>query len=123
MARHCLRDPKHVVSVGKVCKGWLRLQKERIKLVDRGKWLKEARLRVGLVRNSIFLNGYVVITSLVILNFGKEIIVSPLFYFPLCLLVLLCFRVISCDVLHCLVDIVYIYLCVSLEVHCIYYVN
>jgi hypothetical protein len=39
------------------------------------------------------------------------------------LLVLLCFCVISCDVLHCLIDIVYVYLCVSLEVHCIYFVN
>jgi hypothetical protein len=75
------------------------------------------------VSNSIFLNEDVVITRLVILNFGKQIIVSPLFYFPFYLLVLLCFHVISCDVLHCLVDIVYIYLYVSLEVHCIYSVN
>jgi hypothetical protein len=75
------------------------------------------------VNNSSFLSGDVGITGLVILIFGKQIIVSPLSYFPLYLLVLLCFHIISCDVLHCLVDIVYIYLCVSLEVHCIYYVN
>jgi hypothetical protein len=49
--------------------------------------------------------------------------VSPLFYFTLYLLVLLCFHVISCDVLHCLVDIVYIYLCVSLKVYYIYSMN
>jgi hypothetical protein len=78
--------------------------------VDRGKWLKETRLGVGLVSNSSFLNGDVGIMRLVILNFGKQIIVSPLVYFPLYLLVLLCFRIISCGVLYCLVDIVYIYL-------------
>jgi hypothetical protein len=85
--------------------------------------LKETQLEVGFVSNSNLLNGDVVITGLVILNFGKQIIVSPLFYFLFYLLVLLCFRVISCDVLHCLVDIVYIYLYVSLEVHSIYSVN
>jgi hypothetical protein len=63
---------------------------------------------VGLVSNSSFLNRDVGITWLVILNFGKQIIVSPLLYLPLYLLVLLCFRSISCDVLHCLVDIVYV---------------
>jgi hypothetical protein len=99
-----------VVSLGKVCEGRLRLRKERSKLVDWGKWLKETRLRVGLVSNSSFLNGDVGITGLVILNFGKKIIVSPLVDFPLYLLVLLCFRIISCGVLYCLVDIVYIHL-------------
>jgi hypothetical protein len=99
-----------VVSLGKVCEGRLRLRKERSKLVDRGKWLKETRLGVGLVSNSSFLNGDVGITGLVIPNFGKQIIVSSLVYFPLYLLVLLCFRVISCDVIYCLVDIVYIHL-------------
>jgi hypothetical protein len=75
------------------------------------------------VSNSSFLNEDVGITGLVILNFDKQIIMPPLIYFSLYLLVQLCFRVISCDVLHCLVDIVYNYLCVSLEVHCIYSVN
>jgi hypothetical protein len=73
--------------------------------------------------NSSFLNRDVGITRLMISNFGKQIIVSPLFYFPLYLLVLLYFCVISCNVLHCLVDIMYIYLCVSLEVHYIYSMN
>jgi hypothetical protein len=91
--------------------------------VDRGKWLKETQLGVGLVSNSIFLNGDVGIMGLVISNFGKQIIMSLLIYFLLYLLVLSSFRIISCDMLHCLVDIMYIYLCVSLEVHCIYYVN
>jgi hypothetical protein len=112
-----------VVSLEKVCEGRLRLRKERSKLVDRGKWLKETRLGVGLVSHSSFLTGDVGITRLVIPNFDKQIIVSPLIYFPLYLLVLLCFRFISCDVLHCLIDIVYIYLCVSLEVHYIYFMN
>jgi hypothetical protein len=105
MARRRPRAPKHVVSLGKVCEGRLHLRKERNKLVDQGKWLKETRLRVGLVSNSNFLNGDVEITGLVILNFGKQIIVV---YFPLYLLVLLCFCIISCGVLYCLVDIVYI---------------
>jgi hypothetical protein len=99
-----------VVSLGKVCEGQLRLWKERSKLVDRGKWLKETRLGVGLVSNLSFLNEDVGITGLVILNFGKQIIVSPLVDFPLYLLVLLCFRIISCGVLYCLVDIVYIHI-------------
>jgi hypothetical protein len=34
----------------------------------------------------------------VILNFGKQILVSPLLYLPLYLLVLLCVRFISCGV-------------------------
>jgi hypothetical protein len=59
---------------------------------------------------SSFLNGDIGITVLVILNFGKQIIVSPLIYFLLYLLILLCFHVISCGVLYCLVDIVYIHL-------------
>jgi hypothetical protein len=63
MARHCPRDPKRVVSLGKVCEGQLHLRKERSKLVDKGKWLKETRLRVGLVSNSSFLNGDIGITS------------------------------------------------------------
>jgi hypothetical protein len=93
------------------------------KLVVREKWLKETRLKVGLVSNSILLNGDVGITGLVILNFGKQIIVSLLVYFPFYFLILLCFHVISCDVLHCLVDIVYVYLLISLGVYCIYSVN
>jgi hypothetical protein len=110
MARHCPRAPKRVVSLGKACEGRLRLQKERNKLVDRGKWLKETRLGVGLVSNSSFLNGDVGITGLVIPNFDKQIIVSPLVDFPLYLLVLLCFHIISCGVFYCLVDTVYIHL-------------
>jgi hypothetical protein len=60
-----------VVSLGKVYEDQLRLWKERSKLVDRGKWLKETRLGVGLVSNSNFLNGDKGITGLVILNFGN----------------------------------------------------
>jgi hypothetical protein len=111
MARRRPRAPKHVVSLGKVCESPFHLRKERSKsLVEWGKWFKETRLGVGLVSNSSFLNGDVGIMGLVILNFGKQIIVSLLIYFPLYLLVLLCFRVISCGVLYCLVDVVYIYL-------------
>jgi hypothetical protein len=110
MAKRCPRAPKCVVSLEKVCEGRLHLQKERSKLVDRGKWLKETRLGVDLVSNSSFLNGDIGITGLVIPNFGKQIIVSLLVDFPLYLLVLLCFRIISCGVLYCLVDIVYIHL-------------
>jgi hypothetical protein len=69
------------MSLGKVCEGRLRLRKERRKLVDREKWLKETRFRVGIVSNSSFLNRDVGITGLVILNFGKQIIVSLLFIF------------------------------------------
>jgi hypothetical protein len=98
------------VSLQKVCEGWLRLRKERSKLVDRRKWLKETRLGVGLVSNSSLLNGDVGITGLMILNFGKHIIMSPLVDFLLYLLVLLCFRIISCSVPYYLVDIVYIHL-------------
>jgi hypothetical protein len=111
MARHHSRALKHVVSLGKVCEGPLHLQKERIKsLVEWRKWLKETRLGVGLVSNSSFLNRDVGITELVISNFGQQIIVSSLVYFPFYLLVLLCFRVIYCGVLYCLVYIVNIHL-------------
>jgi hypothetical protein len=111
MARHHNRAPKRVVSVEKLCEGLLHLRKQRSKsLVEWGKWLKEIRLGVGLVSNSSFLNGDVGITGLVILNFDQQIIVSPLVYFPLYLLVLLWFRVISYGVLYCLVAIVYIHL-------------
>jgi hypothetical protein len=98
------------VSLGKVCEGWLHLRKERSKLVDREKWLKKTRLGVSLVSNSSFLNGDVGIMWLMIPNFSKQIIVSPLVDFLLYLLVLLCFHIISFGVLYCLVDIVYIYL-------------
>jgi hypothetical protein len=105
------RAPKRVVRLEKVCEGPLRLRKERSKtLVKWGKWLKETRLGVGLVSNSSFLNEDVGIIELVILNFSQQIIVSPLVYFPLYLLVLLCFHIISCGVLYFLVDIVYIHL-------------
>jgi hypothetical protein len=82
--------------------------------VDWEKWLKETQLGVGRVNNSIFLNEDVGITGLVIPNFGKQIIMSLLIYFLLYLLVLSSFGVISCDMLYCLVDIMYIYFCVSL---------
>jgi hypothetical protein len=84
-----------VVILGKVCEARLRLRKERSKLVDRRKWLKETHLGVGLVSISSFLNGDVGITGLVIPNFDKQIIVSPFVDFSLYLLVLLCFRIIS----------------------------
>jgi hypothetical protein len=109
MIRRRPRASKRVVGLGIVCEGPLRLHKERSKsLVEWEKWLKETRLGVGLVSNSSFLNRDVEITELVILNFSQQIIVSPLVYFSLYLLVLLCFRVISCGVLYYLVDIVYI---------------
>jgi hypothetical protein len=98
------------VSLGKVCEGWLHLRKERSKLVDQEKWLKKTRLGVSLVSNSSFLNGDVGIMWLMIPNFSKQIIVSPLVDFLLYLLVLLCFHIISCGVIYCLVDIVYIHL-------------
>jgi hypothetical protein len=123
MVRRRPRAPKHVVSFGKVCEGQLHLRKERSKLVDQRKWLKETRLEVDLMSNSSYLNGDVGITGLVIPIFDKQIIVSHLPYFPLYLLVLLCFCSISYYVLHCLIDIVYIYLCVYLEVHRIFSVN
>jgi hypothetical protein len=111
MARHRPRAPKRVVSLEKVCECPLRLRKEISKsLVEWGKWLKETRLGVGLVSNSSFLNKDVGITELMILNFGQQIIVFPMVYFPLYLLVLVCFHVISCGVLYFLVDIVYIHL-------------
>jgi hypothetical protein len=123
MVRYCPRAPEHVVSLEKVCEYRFHLRKERSKLVDQGKLLKEIRLGVSLVSNSSLLNEDVGITWLMILNFSKQIIMSLLIYFLIYLLILLCFRVIFCDMLHCLVNIVYIYLCVSLEVHCIYSVN
>jgi hypothetical protein len=111
MARHHHRASKRVVSLEKVCEGPLHLRKERSKsLVKWRKWLKETRLRVGLVSNSSFLNGDIGITGLVIPNFGQQIIVSSLVYFLLYLLVIVCFRIISCGMLYCLVDIVYIHL-------------
>jgi hypothetical protein len=111
MARGHPRALKHVVSLEKVCECLLHLRKERCKsLVEWEKWLKETRLGVGLVSNSSFLKRDVGITELVILIFGKQIIVSLLIYFPLYLLVLLCFLVISCGVLYCFVYIVYIHL-------------
>jgi hypothetical protein len=76
MARHRPRPPKHVVSFGKLCEGWLCLRKERSKLVDRGKWLKETQLGVALVSNSSFLNRNVGIMGFMIPNFGEQIIVS-----------------------------------------------
>jgi hypothetical protein len=72
--------------------------------------VKKTRLGVSLVSNSSFLNGDVGIMWLMIPNFSKQIIVSPLVDFLLYLLVLLCFHIISFGVLYCLVDIVYIYL-------------
>jgi hypothetical protein len=111
MSRRCPRSSKRVVSLGKVCEGLLRLWKEISKSsVEWRKWLKETRLGVGIVSNSRFLNEDVGITGLVILMFSQQIIVSPLVYFPLYLLVLLCFHIISCGVLYCFVDIVYILL-------------
>jgi hypothetical protein len=81
MARCHPRASERVVSLGKICEGRLRLRKERSKLVDQGKWLKETRLGVALVSNSSFLNRDVRITWLVIPNFGKQLIVSLLFTF------------------------------------------
>jgi hypothetical protein len=111
MARCHPRAPKCVVSLGKVCEGLLHLRKERSKsLVEWGKWLKETWVGVGLMSNLNFLNRDIGTTRLVIPNFGQQIVVSPLVYFPLYLLVLLCFHVISCGVLYCFVDIVYLHL-------------
>jgi hypothetical protein len=72
MARRCPIPPKRVVSLEKVYKCPLHLQKERSKsLVEWEKWLKETCLGVGLMSNSSFLNGDVGITGLMILNFGQ----------------------------------------------------
>ncbi len=71
MARRHPRDSKHVVSFEKVYECWLHLRKEKNKLVNLVKWLKETHLEVGIVSNSNFLNGDISITRLVILNFGK----------------------------------------------------
>jgi hypothetical protein len=70
-ARCHTRATKCVVSLEKFYEGWFSLRKERSKLVDRRKWLKEIQLEVGLVSNSSFLNGDVGITGLMIPNFGK----------------------------------------------------
>jgi hypothetical protein len=110
MARHHTRASMCVVSLGKVCKGRLHLRKERSKLVDQGKLLKETGLGVSLVSNSTFFNRDVGIMGLVIPKFGRQSIMSSVFvYLLLYFLVQLCFRVISCDVLYYLVHIVYIY--------------
>jgi hypothetical protein len=63
MDRRRLRAFNHVVSLEKVYEGRLHLQKERSKLVDRGKWLKETQLGVDLISNSSFLNKDVGITG------------------------------------------------------------
>jgi hypothetical protein len=125
MARHRPRAPEHVVSLRKVCEGWLCLRKERSKLVDQEKWLKETQLRVGLVSNSIFLIGDVEITWSVILNFGKQIFVSLsliyLLLYSLVIFVLLCY-ILSCASLfgrYC----VYLPLCISRSSLHIYSVN
>jgi hypothetical protein len=61
-----------MMSLEKVCECPLHLWKERSKsLVEWEKWLKETRLRVGLVNNSCFLNGDIGITGLMISNFGQ----------------------------------------------------
>jgi hypothetical protein len=60
------RHPKalnRVVSLEKICEGWLHFQKKRSKLVHQEKWLEETRLGVDLVSNSSFLNGDVGITG------------------------------------------------------------
>jgi hypothetical protein len=80
MARHRPRALKYVVSLGRVCEGQLHFLKERSKLVVQEKCLKETQFGVGLMSNSSFLNGDVGIMRLVILNFDKQIIVSPLLY-------------------------------------------
>jgi hypothetical protein len=85
MGRRRPRASKRVLSLGKVFEDWLCLRKERNKLVDWGMWLKETRLRVSLMSNSSFLNRHVGIIGLMILNFGKQIIVS-LSYLPSVLL-------------------------------------
>jgi hypothetical protein len=85
MARRCPRAPKRVMSLGKVCEGQIHLRKERRKLMDREKWLKETRFGVGLMNNSSFLNGDIKITGLVIPNFDKFFFVS--FALPSALLI------------------------------------
>jgi hypothetical protein len=51
MARRHPRAPKSVVSLGIVCEGRFHFRKERSKLVDWRKWLKETWLGVCLVSN------------------------------------------------------------------------
>jgi hypothetical protein len=71
------------------------------------------------VSNSSFLNGDVGITGLMILNFSKQIIVSPsLVCVSYCSLLLFCASTYCCSVLVFEEDIVYIFCCLSLEVHC-----
>jgi hypothetical protein len=79
---HCiLRDEApHRRSLELNC----RLRKEGTNLLDWGKRLKEIRLGVDVMSNSTFLNEDVGIMGLVILNFGKQIIVSYLFWFAFC---------------------------------------
>jgi hypothetical protein len=86
------------------------LEGKKQELSEVRKVIERDRLGVGLVSNSSFLNEDVGIMGLVISNFSQQIIVSPLVYFPLYLLVLLCFRIISYSVLYCFVDIMYIHL-------------
>jgi hypothetical protein len=50
-----------MVSLEKVCESLLHIRKERRKLMEQKKRLKEIRLEVDLVSNSSFLNGDVVI--------------------------------------------------------------
>jgi hypothetical protein len=89
MTKHCLRAPTLIASLEKVCEGPLHLRKERNKLVNQGKWLKETQLVVGLVSNSSFLNRDIGIMRFMILNFGKQIILSSSsVYLPLYSLVL-----------------------------------
>jgi hypothetical protein len=77
MARHRPRALKRVVSLRKICECLFHLRKERSKsLVEWGKWLKETRLRIGIVSNSSFLNEDLGIIGLVILIFDQQIIAS-----------------------------------------------
>jgi hypothetical protein len=112
------------VRLGKVYEGWLHLRKEGRKqvsglrkVVERDPTWSWPCEELKLPQRRHWNHG------LVILNFGKQILMSPLLCLPIYLLVLLCFHSISYDVLHCLVDIVYIYLYVYLEGHRIFSVN
>ena len=69
---------------------------ERIKIVERRKWLKKTQLKGSSCKRlkpNEFLNGDVGFT-LVNLNFGKQILVSPLWFASLLisLAITLCFR-------------------------------
>jgi hypothetical protein len=59
------------------------IERKEQELVKWGKRLKETRLGVGIVSNSTFLNRDVGIT-VVILNFGKQILVSTVWFAFLC---------------------------------------